>query len=82
LIGWTVRSWIDSEPTINALLMAVLRRKPEIPLIVHSDQGSQYSSHDWQDFLKAHYLIASMSWRGNCHDNAIDVPPSIVPRVF
>jgi putative transposase len=71
VIGWSMRSRIDSELAINALLMAVSRRKPEIPLIVHSDQGSQYSSHDWQDFLKAHGLVASMSRRGNCYDNAV-----------
>lgn len=40
-------------------------------VLVHSDQGSQFSSHDWQDFLKAHRLIPSMSRRGNCHDNAV-----------
>ena len=39
--------------------------------MVHSDQGSQYSSGDWQNFLKAHNLQASMSRRGNCHDNAV-----------
>lgn len=53
------------------MILAVSRRKLETPLIVHSDQGSQYSSHDWQDFLKAHGLIASMSRRGNCYDNAV-----------
>ena len=31
----------------------------------------QYSSHDWQAFLKAHGLVASMSRRGNCYDNAV-----------
>lgn len=66
-----MRSRIDRELAINAVLMAVSRRKPQIPLIVHSDQGSQYSSHDWQDFHKAHGLIASMSRRGNCYDNAL-----------
>lgn len=71
VIGWSMRSRIDSELAINALLMAVSRRQPQNPLIVHSDQGSQYSSHDWQDFLKAHGLIASMSRRGNCYDNAV-----------
>ena len=39
--------------------------------MVHSDQGSQYSSGDWQKFLKAHNLEASMSRRGNCYDNAV-----------
>ena len=40
-------------------------------MLVHSDQGSQFSSYDWQDFLKAHNLQPSMSRRGNCHDNAV-----------
>jgi putative transposase len=40
-------------------------------VIVHSDQGCQYSSRDWQAFLKEHNLAASMSRRGNCHDNAV-----------
>lgn len=51
--------------------MAIWRRNPQSPVIVHSDQGSQYSSHDWQDFLKAHGLLPSMSRRGNCYDNAV-----------
>ncbi len=71
VIGWSMRSRIDSELAINALLMAVWRRTPTAPVIVHSDQGCQYSSHDWQAFLKAHGLVASMSRRGNCYDNAV-----------
>lgn len=51
--------------------MAVGRRRPEQAVIIHSDQGSQLSSHDWQDFLAAHNLVGSMSRRGNCHDNAV-----------
>lgn len=38
---------------------------------IHYDQGSQFSSSDWQSFLKANNLISSMSRRGNCHDNAV-----------
>ena len=34
-------------------------------------ESTQCSSHDWQDFLKSHNLVASMSRRGNCHDNAV-----------
>jgi putative transposase len=71
VIGWSMRSRIDAELAINALLMAVWRRNPKAPVIVHSDQGCQYSSHDWQAFLKAHGLVASMSRRGNCYDNAV-----------
>jgi len=40
-------------------------------VLFHSDQGSQYTSDDWQSFLKAHGIVASMSRRGNCHDNAV-----------
>jgi transposase InsO family protein len=46
-------------------------RKPQGSVIVHSDQGSQFSSGDWQSFLKANHLVGSMSRRGNCHDNAV-----------
>ncbi|MDC7675541.1 IS3 family transposase [Asticcacaulis sp. LKC15W] len=38
---------------------------------IHSDQGSQYTSREWQTFLRQHNLEASMSRRGNCHDNAV-----------
>ena len=71
VIGWSMRSRIDSELAINALLMAIWRRAPKAPVTVHSDQGSQYSSNDWRDFLEAHGLVPSMSRRGNCHDNAV-----------
>ena len=71
VIGWSMRSRIDSELVLNALLMAVWRRSPKAPVIVHTDQGSQYSSHDWQSFLAEHNLVASMSRRGNCYDNAV-----------
>jgi putative transposase len=71
VIGWSMGTRIDTELAMNALLMAVWRRKPENTVMVHSDQGSQFSSYDWRDFLKEHNLEASMSRRGNCHDNAV-----------
>lgn len=71
VIGWSMQPQITKDLVLNALLMAVWRRKPSGPVLVHSDQGSQYSSHDWQDFLKTHGLEGSMSRRGNCHDNAV-----------
>jgi putative transposase len=71
VIGWSMQSRMDRELALNALLMAVWRRQPEDEVIVHSDQGSQFSSHDWQSFLKTHNLVPSMSRRGNCHDNAV-----------
>jgi len=56
---------------LSALLMAVWRRNPKQKVSIHSDQGSQFTSHEWQKFLKTHNLEASMSRRGNCHDNAV-----------
>ena len=64
-------SRIDLELAMNALLMAVWRRQPSNTVMVHSDQGSQFSNYDWRDFLNEHNLQQSMSWRGNCHDNAV-----------
>lgn len=71
VVGWSMGERMTRDLAINALLMAVWRRKPTEEVMVHSDQGSQFSSHDWQDFLKAHHLKPSMSRRGNCHDNAV-----------
>ncbi len=51
--------------------MAVWRRKPASRVIVHSDQGSQYTSYEWQEFLKEHGLEGSMSRHGNDDDNAV-----------
>jgi len=71
VIGWSMDSRMDRELALNALPMAVWRRQPKQTVVVHSDQGSQFSSYAWRDFLKAHNLEQSMSRRGNCHDNAV-----------
>jgi len=71
VVGWSMSARIDADLVMKALLLAVWRRKPKNEVLVHSDQGSQYTSKGWQDFLKAHNLICSMSRRGNCHDNAV-----------
>ncbi|HHV5864510.1 TPA: IS3 family transposase, partial [Klebsiella pneumoniae] len=71
IIGWSMQSRMTKDIILNALLMAVWRRNPEKQVLVHSDQGSQYTSHEWQSFLKSHGLEGSMSRRGNCHDNAV-----------
>ena len=44
VVGWSMSSLIDTELAMNALLMAVWRRKPVDPVMVHSDQGSQFTS--------------------------------------
>ncbi len=71
IVGWSMKSQMTSDLAIDALFMAVWRRKPKQEVMVHSDQGSQYSSSDWRSFLKENSLVASKSRRGNCHDNAV-----------
>ncbi|WP_157115674.1 IS3 family transposase [Ketogulonicigenium robustum] len=71
VIGWSMQSRQTTDVVLQALLMAVWRRKPKGKVLIHSDQGSQFTSMDWAAFLRAHKLEHSMSRRGNCHDNAV-----------
>lgn len=71
VVGWAMQSSMHVDLVLRALIMAVWRRKPPRGLLIHSDQGSQFTGHDWQDFLQAHGIECSMSRRGNCHDNAV-----------
>ncbi len=71
VVGWAVHSRQTSELAVQALLMAVWRRKPDPGLLIHSDQGAQYTSREWAAFLREHGLGHSMRRRGNCHDNAV-----------
>jgi putative transposase len=71
VVGWSMKPTLGRELALDALLMAVLRRKPGNRVIVHSDQGSQYGSDDFKRFCMAHNLEPSMSRRGNCWDNAV-----------
>ena len=70
VVGWSIQSRQTTDLVLQALLMAVWRRKPKNKVLIHSDQGSQFTSIDWTSFLKQHNLEHSMSRRGNCHDNA------------
>ena len=71
VVGWSMKPTLARELVVDALLMAIWRRKPGGDVIVHSDQGSQYGSDEWQRFCRAHGLKPSMSRRGNCWDNAV-----------
>lgn len=71
IVGWAVSAVIDRHLVIAALEMAVKRRRPELGLLFHSDQGSQYASDDHQKKLDAHGITCSMSRRGDCYDNAV-----------
>ena len=70
IVGWSMKPTLARELVLDAILMAVWRRKPQHTLI-HSDQGSQYGSDDWLRFCREHHLEPSMSRRGNCWDNAV-----------
>ena len=71
VIGWASHQRIDAELVVNALLMALRQWQPRSEVLVHSDQGVQYTSELCQHFMKSHRLKSSMSRRGNCHDNAV-----------
>ena len=59
---------MESELVTQALLAAVWRRKPKK---ADTYTFSQFTGYEWSDFLTEHNLKASMSRRGNCHDNAV-----------
>jgi putative transposase len=71
VVGWSMKSTMNREIALDALLMAVNRREPTGQGTIHSDQGSQFSSDDWLRFCKDNRLTPSMSRRGNCYDNAV-----------
>jgi putative transposase len=63
VIGWSMQGRAYTDLPLQALLMAVWRRKPKAKVYVHSDQGSQFTSYEWQEFLEQHNLAPSMSRR-------------------
>lgn len=71
VVGWAMQGQMTTDLVLRALTMAVWRRRPAPGLMLHSDQGSQFTSGDWQAFLRSHGIECSMSRRGNCHDNAV-----------
>lgn len=74
IVGWTTASRFDTELVTTALNHALLHRgirpRSALELIHHSDQGSQYTSHDYLALLGRFGLTSSMSDRGNAYDNA------------
>jgi putative transposase len=71
IVGWAMQGRQTTNVVLQALLVAVWRRKPRNRMLVHSDQGSQFTSMEWASFLKHHNLEPSMGRRGNYHDNAV-----------
>lgn len=71
VLGWAMGERNNAELVQNALTMALWRRGKVKSVIVHSDQGSTYASASYQQLLKRHSLVCSMSRKGECLDNAV-----------
>ena len=70
IVGWSLKSHMQTNLVKDALTMAYLRRRPGAGLIFHSDRGSQYCSHEFQQTLQQWQIRSSMSRKGDCWDNA------------
>ncbi len=57
VVGWSMGSRIDTSLVLDALLMALWPHQSRAPVIVHSDQGCQFTGHEWQTFLRDHNLL-------------------------
>lgn len=72
VVGWAMADHLRTELPLQALEMALTRRRPEPrQLIHHTDRGCQYTAKDYRDALDAHGVTPSMSRSGDCFDNAM-----------
>ena len=72
VVGWSMRPDMHRSLVIDALEMGLFQRRPlKGQLIFHSDRGSQYASDDFRAVLDQHGVMASISRKGNCWDNAV-----------
>ena len=71
VVGWSMGSRMQTGLVLDALTMAVWRRRPKDSVIIYSDQGSQFGSDEFNRWCKDNRLSPSMSRRGNCWDNAV-----------
>jgi transposase InsO family protein len=70
IVGWAMDKRMKNKLTLDALAMAYWRRKPLKGLVHHSDRGRQYACYQYQKRLQHYDMIASMSRKGDCWDNA------------
>jgi putative transposase len=70
VVGWSMSARQDRQLVLQAVLMALWQRTDRSPVILHSDRGCQFTSDEYQRFLKGHQLRSSMSAVGSCADNA------------
>jgi len=71
VIGWAMSARPDQHVALTALQMALTHRRPQPGLVHHTDQGATYTSGAYQRQLHQAGLVASMSRKGNCYDNAV-----------
>jgi putative transposase len=71
VVGWATGVSLERELVLRALQDALARRRPHPGLLHHSDRGAQYASGDYQELLASTGIMASMSRKGNCWDNAV-----------
>jgi len=71
VVGWSMARTLEASLVIDALRMAIEARCPGGGLLHHSDRGAQYAALDYQELLARHQIVASMSRRANCYDNAV-----------
>jgi putative transposase len=70
LVGYAMSERMTRTLVMQALFAAVALKRPAAGLILHSDRGSQYCSHDYRDLAKQFGMTMSMSRKGDCYDNA------------
>jgi transposase InsO family protein len=70
IVGWAASQQINTALVMMALNMALIHRQPSQGLLFHSDRGVQYASAEYRQALESAELVASMSRKGNCYDNA------------
>jgi putative transposase len=70
VVGWDVRESMPEDLVSEALRRALAVHQPAAELLVHSDQGGQYSATTFKALVARHEALQSMSWRGNCYANA------------
>lgn len=70
VIGWSMSQRMEKQLVVQAVLMALWQKQSAGNVILHSDRGSQYTSHEYQLFLSTHGIVSSMSAVGSCYDNA------------
>jgi transposase InsO family protein len=70
IVGWSMAATMESRLVVDALEMALTRRRPGAGLLAHSDRGSQYASDHYQRVLASEGIVCSMSEAGQCWDNA------------